>query len=148
MKRRSTADMACSIARSLDVLGDPWTMLIVRDALLGVSRFDDWVRRLGIPRATLSTRLAHLCEHGVLLADGDGYRLTPKGRALQPVVITLMQWGDQWQRDDPPPTRFVDIATDAPVDPVLVDRATSRPIAELKLRAVGPIAAGIRRTSD
>jgi len=148
MKRRSTADMQCSIARSLDVLGDPWTMLIVRDALLGVGRFDDWVRRLGIPRATLSTRLAHLCEHGVLVADGDGYRLTPKGRALQPVVITLMQWGDEWQRDDPPPTRFVDAATDAPIDPVLVDRATSRPLAELKVRAVGPIAAGIRRTSD
>ncbi len=71
-----------------------------------------------------------------------------------------MQWGDRWQRDDPPPTRFVDSATappptrfvdsatDAPVDPVLVDRATHRPIAELKLRAVGKIAAGIRRTSD
>lgn len=148
MKRRSTADMQCSIARSLDVLGDPWTMLIVRDALLGVRRFDDWVRRLGVPRATLAARLAHLCEHDVLLADGDGYRLTPKGRALQPVIITLMQWGDQWQRDDPPPTRFVDAATAAPIVPVLVDRATNRPLAELEVRAVGPIAAGIRRTDD
>jgi DNA-binding HxlR family transcriptional regulator len=148
MKRRSTADMECSIARSLDVLGDPWTMLIIRDALLGVGRFDDWVRRLGVPRATLSARLAHLCEHGVLRADGDGYRLTPKGRALQPVVITLMQWGDQWLRDDPPPTRFVDAATDAPIVPVLVDRATHRPLAELKLRAIGKIAAGTRRAGD
>jgi DNA-binding HxlR family transcriptional regulator len=144
MKRRSTADMPCSIAKALDVLGDPWTMLIVRDALLGVDRFDDWARRLCIPRATLSTRLGHLVEHGVLDRDDDRYALTAKGRALQPVVITLMQWGDEWQRDDPPPTTFVDDRTGKVVEPVLMDRRTRRPITDGRLRAVGPITDGIR----
>jgi DNA-binding HxlR family transcriptional regulator len=144
MKRRSTAQMDCSIAKALDVLGDPWTMLVVRDALLGVDRFDDWARRLGIPRATLSARLALLAEQGVLTHDDDRYRLTAKGRALQPVVITLMQWGDSWQRDDPPPTTFVDQATGTGVDPVLVDRRTRRPLDEMRVRAVGPITEDIR----
>jgi len=144
MKRRSTAGMDCSIARALDVLGDSWTMLLVRDAMLGVGRFDDWIRRLGIPRATLSARLSRLVEHGVMSHALGGYRLTPKGRALLPVLVTLMQWGDAWQRDDPPPTHFVDESTGAAIEPVLVDRTTATPLAELRVRAVGPVTDDIR----
>ena len=139
MKRRTTADMACSVAKASDVIGDPWTLLVLRDALLGVRRFDDWVRRLGIPRATLSARLAHLVQHGVLDRDDDQYVLTPKGRALQPVIIAVMQWGDRWQRDDDPPTTFVDDQTGRPIDPVLVDRRTATPIDQLRLRTVGDV---------
>ncbi len=144
MRRRTTADMSCSVAKASDVLGDPWTLLVVRDALLGVRRFDDWVRRLGIPRATLSARLGHLVDHGVLERDGETYLLTPKGRALQSVVIAVMQWGDRWQRDDDPPTTFVDDESGESVEPVLVDRRTSKPIDQVRLRAVGDITRGVR----
>jgi DNA-binding HxlR family transcriptional regulator len=143
MKRRSTADMPCSIAKAVDVLGDPWTMLIVRDALLGVEQFEVWVRRLEIPRATLTARLDHLVRHGVLVRSEGRYRLTDKGRALQPVTIALMQWGDAWQRTDRPPTTFVDATSGAAVEPVMCDRHTGRPLAELHVRAVGPVVEGI-----
>ena len=66
MRRKPLDRMDCSIAKALDIVGDPWTMLILRDALLGVKRFETFSTRLGIPRATLSARLDHLCERGVL----------------------------------------------------------------------------------
>ncbi len=66
MKRKPLGHMNCSIAQTLDVVGDPWTLLIVRDALFGTTRFDDFRRSLGIPRATLATRLDTLVEHGVM----------------------------------------------------------------------------------
>jgi DNA-binding HxlR family transcriptional regulator len=144
MKRRGTADMPCSIAKAVDVVGDPWTMLVMRDALLGVSRFDDFVRRLDIPRATLSARLTHLCERGVLQRVDDRYVATAKGHDLMPVVITLMQWGDRWERDDPPPTRMVDGRDGRLLDPVLVDRGTGTPLMDLAVRAEGPVTDGIR----
>ena len=144
MRRRPTADMACSVAKASDVIGDPWTLLVLRDALLGVRRFDDWVDRLGIPRATLSARLSHLVHHGVLARDGEQYVLTAKGRALQPVIIAVMQWGDRWQRDDDPPTTFVDDDSGRIIEPVLVDRSTSTPLEQIRLRAVGEVTRGIR----
>ena len=127
MRRKPLDRMDCSIAKALDIVGDPWTMLILRDALLGVKRFETFSTRLGIPRATLSARLDHLCERGVLeqrryqdRPERVEYVLTPKGRALRPVVVTLMQWGDQWVRDDDPPTTIVDTDTGA------VDRSGPR----------------------
>lgn len=104
MKKVSFADMDCSIARALDVVGEWWTLLIVRDAFLGVTRFDDFARRLGIARNVLTTRLDKLVEAGVLerVPYEEGartrydYRLTKKGRALWPVMTTLRQWGDEW----------------------------------------------------
>jgi DNA-binding HxlR family transcriptional regulator len=147
--------MDCSIAKALDVVGDPWTMLILRDALLGVKRFEAFSTRLGIPRATLAARLDHLCERGVLeqrryqeRPDRVEYVLTAKGRALRPVVVTLMQWGDQWVRDDDPPTTIVDTATGALVDPVLVDRASGTPLDALRLRARGRVTNGLERATD
>jgi DNA-binding HxlR family transcriptional regulator len=138
--------MTCSIAKALDVVGDPWTLLVVRDALLGVDRFEDFVDRLGIPRATLAARLAHLCDAGVLHRRDDPshprrarYELTDKGRALRPVVLTLMRWGDDWVRTDDPPTRLVDGRDGRLLDPVLVDRASGVPIEDLPARATGPL---------
>ena len=142
MKRKPLDRMDCSIAKALDIVGDPWTMLILRDALLGVKRFETFSTRLGIPRATLSARLDHLCERGVLeqrpyqdRPERVEYVLTSKGRALRPVVVTLMQWGDQWVRDDDPPTTIVDTDTGAVVDPVLVDRHSGTPLDALRLQA-------------
>jgi DNA-binding HxlR family transcriptional regulator len=152
VRRKPLDDMTCSIAKALDVVGDPWTMLILRDALLGVTRFEDFSERLGIPRATLTARLDRLCDTGVLerrpyqeRPPRSEYVLTPKGRGLQPVVLTLMQWGDRWVRDDEPPTRLTHAGTGHPIEPVLVDRRTGTPLDELSVRAVGEVTHGIRR---
>jgi DNA-binding HxlR family transcriptional regulator len=150
VRRKQLHHMQCSIAKALDVVGDPWTMLILRDALLGVDRFEDFFTRLGVPRATLAARLDHLCTAGVLdrrryqeRPPRDEYVLTDKGRALRPVVVTLMRWGDEWIRHDDPPTHLVDEATGARIDPVLVDRTTGTPLDDLDVRAIGGVADGI-----
>ncbi len=103
MKRTSFAAMHCSIARTLEVIGEWWTLLILRDAFLGVRRFDDFQRDLGIARNILTDRLNSLVEHGILRRDRyqehpprDEYRLTEKGLDLYPVLISLMGWGDRW----------------------------------------------------
>jgi DNA-binding HxlR family transcriptional regulator len=102
-RKASFADMNCSIARSLDLVGEWWTLLILRDVFLGVRRFDDFVARLGIARNVLSNRLDRLVEGGILdrrpYDEGRGrfdYVLTDKGRALWPVLVALRQWGDEW----------------------------------------------------
>ena len=140
MRRTSFETMHCSIARTLDVVGDPWTLLIVREAFFGTTRFDDFRRNLGIPRATLSARLSTLVDHGVLDRRIDAesstrpsYTLTPKGRALGPVMVALMQWGDEWSGVDEPPVTLLDLDTGDEVEPVYVDRRTGTELRELRL---------------
>lgn len=145
VRRASLSHMECSVAKSADLVGDPWSLVIVRDALLGVTRFEDFHRRLGTPRATLTQRLRSLVDSGILEKVDGEYRLTPKGRALRPVIITLMRWGDAWVRDDEPPTRIVESGTGRPIDPVLVDRETGTPLDDLRVRAEGPIVEGLPR---
>ncbi len=94
---------ACSVARALSVVGERWTLLILRDAFLGTRRFDTFQRNLGITRHRLSERLNKLVEHGVLVKVPyherplrHEYRLTRKGLALYPVLMTLARWGDDW----------------------------------------------------
>ena len=107
--------MRCSVARTLDVIGEWWTMLIMRDAFRGVTRFEDFHRNLGIARTVLSTRLDRLVEAGIFTRQQysdhpprSEYLLTEKGRDLFPVLVTLMQWGDRWTADDDgPPLRLV-----------------------------------------
>ena len=82
MRRKPLDRMDCSIAKALDIVGDPWTMLILRDALLGVKRFESFSTRLGIPRATLSARLDHLCDRGVL--QPRRYQERPGARRVRP----------------------------------------------------------------
>lgn len=93
------ADRNCSLARALEVVGERWTLLIVRDAFFGVRRFGDFAGRLGIPRAVLAGRLKALVQEGVLTRDEAAggvveYRLTGKGVELWPIVRALMGWGD------------------------------------------------------
>src|SRR4051794_4094118 len=97
------AAMHCSIARTLDVVGESWSPLLVRDLYLGVDRFDDLVRDLGISRALLARRLDRLVEHGVVEREAyqdrpvrHRYRLTEAGRALVPVLMAVMAWGDRF----------------------------------------------------
>ena len=101
-KRKSMQDDACPVARSLDLVGDRWSMLIVRDAFDGISRFSDFQRNLGVAKNILSDRLSALVEQGVLTvepaSDGTSYQqyvLTPKGESLFPVVVALRQWGER-----------------------------------------------------
>ncbi|WP_426501312.1 winged helix-turn-helix transcriptional regulator [Streptomyces sp. D54] len=102
-QRTSLADADCSIAQALDVVGDWWTLLIVRDAARGVHRFDALQQELGVSRKVLTERLRLLVDAGVLAREPyqdrpvrHEYRLTPRGRALLPVLIALQDWGDTW----------------------------------------------------
>ncbi len=103
MRRTSFADMQCSVARTLEVVGEWWTMLVIREAFNGVRRFDDFQSRLGIARNVLAARLQSLVDHGVLerrqyqdRPPRCEYRLTEKGRDLYPVLVSMLTWGDRW----------------------------------------------------
>jgi DNA-binding HxlR family transcriptional regulator len=89
----------CSMARTLEIVGERWTLLVVRDAFYGVRRFGDFASQLGIPRVILSARLRVLVEEGILDrldVDGVEYRLTSKGTALWPTMHAMMTWGDEF----------------------------------------------------
>ena len=101
VKRTSFEEADCPVARSLDLIGDWWSLLIVRDAFDGVRRFSDFQKGLGISKGILAARLRELVAHGVLAAttaaDGGAYQdyvLTGKGRDLFPVIVALRQWGE------------------------------------------------------
>lgn len=103
MRKVSFADMNCSIAQTLELVGEWWTLLIIRDVFLGIRRFDDFVERLGISRNVLTDRLDKLVDAEILerrpYDTGRGrydYVLTERGRALWPVLTALRQWGDEW----------------------------------------------------
>ena len=103
MRRTSFAAMDCSVAQSLEVVGEWWSLLILRDSFQGVRRFDDFQRRLGIARNVLTERLQRLVDEGILERrryqtnpERFEYRLTEKGLDLYPVIIGLMRWGDKW----------------------------------------------------
>ena len=100
MQRTSFGSMACSIARTLDVIGEPWSPLILRDVWVGMSRFDQLQADLGISRKVLSERLSHLVEQGVLerrpydQRPRYEYHLTPKGLELVDLLMVMVRWGD------------------------------------------------------
>ena len=105
MLDRTYPAQVCSIARTLEVVGERWSLLIVRDAFLGVSRFSDFQRSLEIARNVLTQRLEHLVAEDVLEHHEDGaYVLTRKGRELAPALHQLMKWGDRhYPRPEGPP---------------------------------------------
>jgi DNA-binding HxlR family transcriptional regulator len=105
----------CSIARSLELIGERWTILIIRDAFLGIRRFDDFQKSLGIARNVLQQRLARLTENGILekvryqeRPERFEYRLTEKGMDLWPVVVTLLAWGDKHLVDESGPPTIIE----------------------------------------
>jgi len=100
----------CSIARSLELLGERWTLLVIREAFLGTRRFEGFTERLDIARNVLTTRLTRLVEEGVLekvryqeRPERFEYRLTEKGVDLWPVIVALLQYGDRYYAPDGPP---------------------------------------------
>ena len=114
MRRTSFEDVRCSVAQALEVVGEWWTLLIVRDLFLGVRRFDGIQRRLGIARNVLTDRLDHLVARGVVERRPyqanpvrHEYVLTDKGKALWPVIEALRAWGDEWEAPAGPPVEVV-----------------------------------------
>ena len=100
MERVTFEDRNCSVARSMDVLGDWWNLLIVRELLWGTTKFDEFQRNLEISKSILSKRLKLLQDCGIAVKNAVGsgteYALTEKGRALHVIIIAVLQWGDQW----------------------------------------------------
>ena len=109
MLKRTYEGQNCSIARALEVVGERWTLLIIRDALLGLRRFDEFQRNLGIARKVLAERLRWLVDEGILervryqeRPERYEYRLTRKGRELHVALVGLRQWGDHYCSEKPP----------------------------------------------
>lgn len=146
MKRTSVADMNCSVAQCVEVVGDWWTMLILRDVFLGVRRFDEIQGRLGLSRNVLTQRLELLVEHEVLHRVRyqehpvrHEYRLTDKGRDLWPVLDAMRRWGDTWAAPDGPPVELVHEPCGERTHAVMCCAACGEPLALSQVRAVpGP----------
>lgn len=143
MERKSFADMDCSIAQCLEVVGEWWSLLIVRDAFLGVRRFDEFQRRLGISRNVLEKRLTHLVDAGVLTRVSYSahpprheYRLTDAGRDLWPVLTAMRAWGDRHAAPNGPPVNLVHRGCGAVTDVALVCSACGAPISSHDVRVV------------
>src|ERR1700691_3812258 len=103
VKRTSFEQAECPIARALDALGDWWSLLIIRDALLGLRRFSEFQKNLGLAKNILTVRLRALLDHGILTtapaSDGSAYQeylLTQKGRGVFPVLVALRQWSEEF----------------------------------------------------
>lgn len=146
MKRKSFAGMSCTIARALEEVGEWWSLLIVRECTQGSTRFEEFQRELGIARNILSARLERLTELGIIetfavddRANTDGYRLTRKGEDLYPVLASLKQWGDQWLNAGKASTEWVEDATGALIDAMVVRTKGGQPLSfrDIRYRA-GP----------
>lgn len=146
MRRKTFTEADCPVARSLDQVGDWWSLLIIRDALDGARRFGEFHRSLGLAKNVLAARLSTLVAHGILrtqpASDGSAYQeyvLTEKGESLRLMLAALRQWGQDYlfaPDENPPP---------------LVDRTTGEPIARLRLtsqdgRELHPSQVGLPRT--
>jgi DNA-binding HxlR family transcriptional regulator len=148
MRRKSFSGMACPIARGLERVGEWWSILILRDAFAGIARFEDFQQSLGIAPTMLTRRLNALVEHGLLerrryneRPPRDEYVLTARGRDFGAVLIAMLAWGNRHFAPEGETLRIVDSMTGEPVDPVLVDRATGRPLKAPDFRlAAGPAA--------
>jgi DNA-binding HxlR family transcriptional regulator len=146
VERKSFSDMHCSVAQCLEVVGEWWSMLIIRDAFLGVRRFDEFQARLGISRNILNQRLGHLVEAGVLAKVPYSehpprfeYRLTDKGRDLWPVLTTMREWGDRYAAPEGPPLELVHTSCGHVAGAVMSCSACGQPFGPRDVRAAaGP----------
>lgn len=149
MTRTSLKDFNCSLARTADIIGDKWTLLILRDAFFGASAFSQFQKSLGVARNILADRLEKLVEHQVLEkvqtrpgVERYSYHLTERGRALVPVLVSLTQWGDQWVfGEGHEPIRFLDRKTGQPVQALKVRSNDGRALCAADITvAPGPAA--------
>jgi DNA-binding HxlR family transcriptional regulator len=148
MRHKSFGNMQCPIARRLERVGEWWSILILRDAFLGLTRFDQFQESLGIAPNMLARRLKALVEAGLLerrryseRPPRDEYVLTQAGRDFRPVLWALLAWGNKHFAPEGPSVIIVDSKTGAEADPILVDRNTGRALVEPTFRsAAGPAA--------
>lgn len=148
MQHKSFGHMQCPIARSLDRVGEWWSILILRDAFLGSTRFDEFQKSLGIAPTMLTRRLNGLVESGMLerrryseRPPRDEYLLTPVGRDFRPVLWSLLAFGNRNFAVEGEAVQIVDAKTGAKAEPVLIDRRSGRELAAPAFRAApGPAA--------
>lgn len=145
MKRTDFAAIACSIARSAAIIGDEWALLVLRDVTLGLRRFDELQRDLGVATNVLTDRLERLTRAGVLRRDlyqqhpaRFEYALTDKGSELVPILLALTEWGDRWEAGEAGPPLTIRhqtcgqrshavVTCDACGEPLTQDTVTYRP---------------------
>ncbi len=155
MRWRSVGETNCSVARTLAVIGERWTMLILREAFMGHRRFDEFQRNTGIARNILASRLRALVSHGILeRSENEGdharveYRLTKKGMDLYPVMVAMLRWGDRWLCGDKgPPLTLVHRGCGAKTTPALVCPNCGEPVSARDMMAVPRRAARPARRS-
>jgi DNA-binding HxlR family transcriptional regulator len=133
----------CGIAGTLEIVGDPWTILILRDAFLGVRRFEQWQERLGVARNVLAARLKTLVAHGVMEArpystrpPRNEYVLTAKGQDLRGVLLTLADWGNRHVYDGAGPVQFIHDHCGQPFTPRIACQACGEALIPGDLRHV------------
>ncbi len=144
MQRKNLSDADCPIARTVDLVGEWWSLLIIRDAFSGVTRFDDFQRSLGISRNALTERLKKLVQGGVLtrqpVSEGarrEEYRLTQQGAGLVTVLVAMSQWGNRWLSEPgAPQTHVVEAGTGQHVAPLRITAADGRPLALTEIALV------------
>ncbi len=151
MQRKRFSTMTCPIARGLDRVGEWWSILILRDAFAGLTRFDAFQKSLGIAPGMLTRRLNALIEGGLLekhrysdKPPRDEYLLTPRGKDFRPVLLAMMAWGNRHFTPDGIRVQMVEAASGIPADPVLVDRRTGRLLTEPDYVVVRPVRAESR----
>ena len=123
MTRTSLQDHNCSLARCIDIIGDKWTLLIIRDAFFGASSFTQFQRSLNIARNVLADRLDKLVQHEILAklqtklhTERYTYHLSERGLALMPILLSITQWGDEWiSGEGNEPIQFVDSKLGQPI---------------------------------
>ena len=153
MRHASFAQMDCPIARSLERVGEWWSILILRDAFAGLKRFDEFEQNLGIAPNMLSRRLAGLVASGLLVKKRYNarppryeYLLTERGRDFRPVLTAMLAFGNKHFAPEGASVVIIDAATGAPAEPILVDRASGRPLVEPDfVIAPGPAASAATR---
>jgi DNA-binding HxlR family transcriptional regulator len=153
MQRKSLGKMACPIARSLERVGEWWSILIIRDALHGFTRFDEFQKSLNIAPNVLTRRLSALVDAGLLERRRYSerppryeYILTEKGRDFRPVLIAMTAWGNKYFAPEGASVLLIDRKTQRAADPVLVDQRSGRPLNEPDfVFAAGPAAIGRTR---
>jgi DNA-binding HxlR family transcriptional regulator len=133
MQRKSFADVECNIARSVEEVGDGWSLMILRNALLGAKRFQDFEAQLDVPPTTLARRLQALTARGFFVRREyethprrEEYELTAKGLDFLPVLLSLAAWGSRWLSPGGAPLELVHPETGAPIRPTLVDAGTGK----------------------
>jgi DNA-binding HxlR family transcriptional regulator len=154
MQRKSFADVECTIARSIEQIGDGWSLMILRNALLGAKRFQDFEAQLGAPPNTLTRRLHTLTEQGFFERRvyeahprREEYELTDKGLDLLPVLLAIAAWGGRWLSPGGAPLECIDPDTGRPLLPIMVDAASGHQLVPGKvgLRAGPGASAELRR---